>query len=57
MAVDILKPSASAAQQARDLKTAGNREIGFALVVILILILQFANMLIQTDVRAALLGY
>jgi YggT family protein len=25
--------------------------------IILILILQFANMLIQTDVRAALLGY
>ncbi|MAU96867.1 MAG: flagellar biosynthesis protein FlhA [Fulvimarina sp.] len=41
MAVDILKPSASAAQQAKDLKTAGNREIGFALVVILILTVLF----------------
>ena len=41
MAVDILKPGISSAQKARDDRKSGNREIGFAVAVVMILTILF----------------
>ncbi len=41
MAVDILKPAVSGIQKAKDDKKAGNREIGFAVAVVMVLTILF----------------